>query len=142
MKILGKNFLAFVTSGTTKQPVAGARTASFSDAYEEIDTSSWDGVSVELGPGKYTVTVSGLVDFTQSGSTNNFYSVANLYKNKTLIDWAFGFSTNDNVPQTLDTNEPMISGQGKFKDLKIDTSYNGAVEYSATISGVGDWTIS
>jgi hypothetical protein len=140
MKLTGLNFLVYVGTGATKTAIGGSRTVSFDTKYEKIDTSTRDGVSFVLGNDEYSLSADGLVDFTSTGVTNTT-CIVNLYKSKCQFNWAFGLDTNGAVPQQLCTAAKYMSGCGKFTDLKISSGYNGAVEYSASIGGIGNWSL-
>lgn len=139
-KIAGFDFLAFVGSGTSKTVIGGSRTVTFSDKIPIIDTTTRDGVSNVLGFSTYTLAVDGLVDFVSTGGTNTT-TLMSLYKAKGTVNWQFGLNTNRTFPQTLLTSAKYLSGTGRITDLKIGSSYSGAVDFSCTIDGIGDWNI-
>jgi hypothetical protein len=138
-KIAGVNFGLYVGTGTTKTIIGGSKSVSFNSKYDTIDTTTRDGVGFVLGNDLYDLSVDGLVDYTVTGETNT-KCLATMYKNKTQFNWYFGNDTAGTVPQTLCTTCTYMSGCGKFTDLKLSSSYNGAVEYSASIKGIGSWS--
>lgn len=139
-KISGFDFLAFLGSGSSKTVIGGSRTVTFSDKQQVIDTTTRDGQSNVLGFPAYTLAVDGLSDFVASGGTNTT-TLISLYKAQAIVNWQFGLNTNRTFPQTLLTSAKYLSGSGRITDLKIGSSYSGAVDYSCTIDGIGAWNI-
>lgn len=101
---------------------------------EEATTKASNGQQ-EVIPGRAsaTIAVSGFQDFeaiTGSPAPSNTPALHTLYRNKTLIDWAF----------EDDTSGDTFSGEGYISDFELTSEADVTAGYSFTLTRTGGTT--
>jgi predicted secreted protein len=143
--INGTDFMLFVGSGATLQPLAYSTSVKVTNSLETKKRSSKDstGNYDEKYPGKFdwTATSDGLLSFNATGNTQNFKDLYQLFQARSLVNVSFNTKAGSTPSWTGNTSLTYFTGQAYINSL--DFSANDAEDgtYSISLDGSGQLTI-